>query len=178
MTVSHRRLQITGRRHSNDEASASPDAIEPSLKARFAHVRPDRRQAPMRLPPITLSARRRLPVNAVGYGYPQWRQKFVVNRKTYRAWTSVAAANEPPRLVTHLAALDRDERHAKMHTAPSKRRSVAVRSARTPDSTPCQKAFGAESIRYRRDPALLNRRLDGQMLGQPRTHRQNPARAH
>lgn len=72
----------------------------------------------MTLPPIKLSARRPALLDAASDGYVQWRLKCVVVRDTYRAWTCAAAAYEPPRFAAYLAALDREEKTAKVVVGP------------------------------------------------------------
>jgi hypothetical protein len=69
----------------------------------------------MRLTPIRRSARRRVAVDAMVAAYSDWRRECAAVRNAYRSWASARAVDKSLAFVAYNAALDREERAAKLY---------------------------------------------------------------
>ena len=69
----------------------------------------------MRLKPIRRSARQRALVDAAVVAYTQWRRECAAVRNAYRRWKGASAFERPLAFEAYNAALDREERAAKLY---------------------------------------------------------------
>ena len=68
----------------------------------------------MRLKPIRRSVRQRAAVDATVAAYSDWRRECAAVRNAYRSWASARAVDKSLAFVAYNAALDREERAAKL----------------------------------------------------------------
>ena len=68
----------------------------------------------MRLKPIRRSVRQRAAVDAMVAAYSDWRRECASVRNAYRSWASARAVDKSLAFVAYNAALDREERAAKL----------------------------------------------------------------
>ena len=69
----------------------------------------------MRLKAIRRSARHRAVVDATVAAYSDWRRECASVRNAYRSWASARAVDKSLAFVAYNAALDREERAAKLY---------------------------------------------------------------
>jgi len=69
----------------------------------------------MRLKPIRRSVRQRAAVDATVAAYSDWRRECASVRNAYRSWASARAVDKSLAFVAYNAALDREERAAKLY---------------------------------------------------------------